>query len=184
MSNSKTFSVRDMVFAALFAAVLCAVAPFSISIGPVPLSFATLVIYLAAGVLDIKTSLLSVLLYILMGAIGLPVFSGFGGGFNKIIGVTGGFIVGYIPLALAVGIALRAFGKKTWLYASSMVVGTFVLYAIGTVWFVAQSGRSVSAALTLCVVPFLPGDVAKIIVACLIAPRLREITSRASRRRG
>ena len=105
--SSLLIPVRDMVFIALFTAVLCAVSPFSIAIGPIPLSFATLVIYLAAGTLGWKYGTLSVILYVMLGAFGLPVFSGFGGGFQKIAGPTGGFIIGYIPLALATGISAK-----------------------------------------------------------------------------
>ena len=167
------FSVRDMVFTALFAAVLCAVAPFSFSVGPIPLSLATFVIYLAAGALDWKLGVLSVLLYILMGAIGLPVFTGFSGGFHKIAGVTGGYIIGYIPLAMAGGAISKAFGNKLWACAFGMVVGTVLLYTCGTAWFMLQTGSSLTASLTLCVIPFLPGDTAKIAVACVAAPKLR-----------
>jgi biotin transport system substrate-specific component len=167
-----------MVVAGLFAGILCAAAPFSVFIGPVPLSFATLVIYLAAGALDMKSSVLSVVLYILLGAIGLPVFSGFGGGFHKIVGVTGGFIIGYFPCAVAICAVLKAFGKKIWVYALGMLAGTFLLYACGTAWYVIQTGSPLAASFALCVAPFLPGDAAKIVAACIIAPRLRKALAR------
>ena len=174
-------SVRDMVFAALFAAVLCAVAPFSFFIGPIPLSLATLVVYLAAGALDWKLSVLSVTLYVLMGAIGLPVFTGFEGGFHKIVGVTGGYIIGYIPCTMTIGATLKTFGKKLWSYAFGMVIGTILLYTCGTAWFMLQTGSSLIASLALCVTPFLLGDTLKIVLACITAPRLRSAMSRALR---
>ena len=174
MSQAKmSISVRDMVYTALFAAILCAVAPFSFSIGPIPLSFATLVIYLAAGSLKWKYSALSVLLYVALGAIGLPVFSGFEGGFYKIAGLTGGFIIGYIPLALAAGYAVEISKGKLWMFILGMVVGTALLYALGTAWFMLQSGASLAAALMACVVPFLVGDTIKIVLASIAAPQLR-----------
>jgi len=163
-----------MVFAALFAAVLCAVAPFAINIGPIPLSLATLVIYLAAGTLDWKLGVLSVALYVTMGAVGVPVFSNFQGGLHRIVGVTGGFIVGYIPCALATGIIIKLFKHRILAYALGMAIGTILLYTCGTAWFMLQSGNPLAASVAMCVTPFLPGDAIKITFACLIAPQLRK----------
>ena len=176
------FSVRAMAFTAVFAAILCVAAPFSIFIGPVPLSLATLAIYLAAGALDWKSGAASVVLYVLLGMVGLPVFSGFEGGFHKIAGVTGGFIIGYIACALGTGLVIELFRRKFWAYALGMVIGTVLLYTCGTAWFIFQTGLKFPASLTLCVTPFLPGDIAKIIVACIAAPRLRKALSGFSRK--
>ena len=169
----KKISVRDMVYTALFAAVICAVAPFSIAIGPIPVSFATLAIYLAAGALDAKYAVLSVLLYIALGAVGLPVFSNFEGGFHKIAGISGGFIIGYLPCALAAGIIIDVSKGKIWSYALGMAVGTFSLYTCGMAWFMFQTGSTFAVSLTLCVSPFLVGDAIKIVLACITAPKLR-----------
>ena len=173
--NTKNLSmpVRDMVVTALFAAVLCAVAPFSVLIGPIPLSFATLVIYIAAGSLNWKYGAISVVLYVALGAIGLPVFSNFEGGFHKIAGMTGGFIVGYIPLALLTGLFVDIFKGKRLFFVFGMVIGTVLLYSCGVAWFMLQSGASLVTALMACVTPFLIGDSIKIIVACIVAPQLR-----------
>ena len=173
--------IRDMVYTALFTAVICAVAPVSLAIGPIPLTFASLIIYLAAGTLGWKYGVLSVLLYVLAGAIGLPVFSNFEGGFHKITGVTGGYIIGYIPCALATGLFADAFPKKLWSYILGMIAGTVLLYVCGTAWFVIQTGNSVAASLVLCVTPFLIGDTVKIILAGIAAPQLRNAIRRVSR---
>ena len=165
---------KDIVFTALFAAVLCAVAPFSITIGPIPLSFATLVIYLAAGSLNWKYGVTAVVLYVMLGAIGLPVFSNFEGGFHKIAGVTGGFIIGYIPLALATGLFVELSKGNRWSFILGMVIGTVLLYTCGVAWFMLQTGLSLAAALIACVAPFLIGDSIKIIIAWLVAPQLRK----------
>ena len=178
--KSKSISVRDMTFTALFAAVLCVVAPVSIPIGPIPLSLATFIIYLAAGTLGWKYGVISVALYVMIGAVGVPVFSGHQGGFHRIVGVTGGYIVGYIPLALATGIAANM-SKKIWVLALGMVVGRLLLYTLGTAWFMLQSGRSLAESLALCVTPFLPGDAGKIVAACIIAPQLRAATKALKR---
>ena len=176
-----TNSTRDMVFTALFTAVLCAVAPFAIAVGPIPLSFATLVIYLAAGTLDWKHSALSVILYVIIGATGVPVFSNFQGGFHRIIGATGGFIIGYIPCAIAIGLIVKSFRKKLPAFALGMVIGTVILYTCGTVWFMILTGNTLVVSLGFCVTPFLPGDALKIILACLVAPQLRTALERTYR---
>ena len=183
-SKNPSIPIRDMVYTALFAAVLCAVAPFSISIGPIPLSFATLVIYLAAGSLNWKYGVLSVVLYVALGAIGIPVFSNFEGGFHKIAGVTGGFIVGYIPLALATGLSAELIKGKRLIFILGMVVGTFLLYTCGVAWFMLQTGASLMAALMACVTPFLIGDTIKIVLACIAAPQLRAALQRGNYTRG
>ena len=184
-------SVRNMAYVALFTAVLCAAAPFSITIGPIPLSFATLVIYIAAASLGWKRGVLSVALYIALGAVGLPVFSNFEGGFHKIAGYSGGFIIGYIPCALVVGAIIDASGslplfpqapeRRVFIYAFGMVCGTVLLYLCGTVWFMIVTGSSLPASLLMTAVPFLPGDAAKIVFACIISPRLRSLLKRDSR---
>ena len=174
-------SVRDMVYTALFAAVICAVAPFAVQIGPVPLSFATLVIYIAAGTLEWKLGTLSALLYVALGAIGLPVFSNFEGGFHKIAGFTGGFITGYILCALGTGVIITVFRRRIWSYAVGMAVGTVLLYTCGTIWYILQSGTALGASLAICVLPFLPGDAVKIVVACVAAPKLRRAISHSAR---
>lgn len=167
--------LRPMVYAAVFAAVLCVISPFTIPIGPIPLSLATFAVYLAAAVLGWKYGTLSVLLYVLIGVIGVPVFSGFHGGFDRLIGPTGGFLIGYVLCALTTGLLLLKRENKKWLYPVAMLAGTVVLYTLGTVWFIILTQSTLSAALLLCVVPFLPGDALKIVLASVIAPQLRKV---------
>lgn len=173
-SKSQTIYVRDMVFTALFAALLCVAAPFSIAIGPVPLSFATLVIYLASASLGWKRGMMAVLVYVAVGSVGVPVFSNFTGGFQVVAGVTGGFVAGYVPCAFAVGFTADFLSGKILRYVFGMVIGTVLLYTCGTVWFTVLTGTPVAASLAICVTPFLIGDAIKIIVACIVAPKLRK----------
>ena len=179
VNNVSTF--RNMVYSAVFAAAMCVIAPFSVAIGPVPLSFATFAVYLTAGALGWRYGALSVALYIALGAVGLPVFSAFEGGFHKIAGVTGGYIVGYIPCAMAVGLAAGRQRHKALAYAAGMAAGTALLYACGTAWFMLATGNALIPSLALCVIPFLPGDAAKIAAACIAAPKLRSALSKTSR---
>ena len=115
------------------------------------------------------------MLYLLIGMVGLPVFSGFIGGAQKLVGPTGGFLIGYIPCALVIGLVIDRFETKKWLYPVSMVLGTAVLYACGTVWIMISLKYTLAAALVACVVPFLIGDAVKIILASVITPILRKV---------
>ena len=162
--------VRNMTLTAVMAALICIAGPLTIAAGPVPLSLATFAVYLAGAILGKKWGTAAVGLYLVLGIIGVPVFSGFSGGFQKLAGVTGGYLIGYLPCAFLAGLgAERAEqeGRK-WLLPVMMVIGTAVLYAIGTAWFMIQTGNALGAALGLCVLPFLPGDAVKIAAATLI----------------
>lgn len=178
MQGRQSQAVREMVFAALFAAILCAVAPFSIPIGPVPLTFATMAIYLAAAALPLRTGLVSVSLYIALGAFGMPVFANFEGGLQKLAGASGGYIMGYLPCTAIAGVLINVLSNKHFAraglsHAAGMAAGTVALYCCGTAWFMFQTGTSPGASVMLCVIPFIPGDAAKIAAASVISPRLR-----------
>ena len=170
----------NMVRTAVFAAMLCAAAPLAIHVGPIPLTFATLVIYMAAGVLGKRLACVAVAVYILLGAFGLPVFSGFSGGFGRLFGSTGGYIIGYIPLAYLSGMFVDGDNAAVARGALGMVIGTVVLYAFGTAWFMLQSSVSLVPALSMCVLPFLPGDAAKIVFSALCAPVVRRRVKKLS----
>ena len=156
---------RDLCVCAIMAAILCVCAPLSVPVGPIPITLASFAVYLAGALLGLKRGTIAVAVYILLGALGLPVFSGFQGGLHKLAGVTGGFIVGYLPCAALTGLASDRFGKRHWALPVGMIAGTAALYAIGTVWFMISMGQSLPAALGACVLPFLPGDAVKIIAA-------------------
>ncbi len=184
MKQTQSRRLRFLTKCAVFTAVLAVIAPFSISIGPVPISLATFAIYLAAAVLGLEGGVFSVIAYLLLGAVGVPVFSGFYGGLQKLIGPTGGYLVGYIFLAAVVGfVADRLSGagfKSGWrkklcpvLSVLGMVLGTAVLYAFGTAWFMFITGNSLGASLSACVIPFIAGDMIKIIAAASVCEVLR-----------
>ena len=155
--------VKDMTITAVMAALICIAGPLTIPMGPIPLSLATFAVYLAGAVTGKKYGTTAVGLYLLIGIIGVPVFSGFSGGFQKLAGVTGGYLIGYLPCAFLSGIGAERAEKKErkWLLPLMMIAGTAVLYAIGTAWFMIQTGNALGAALSLCVIPFLPGDAVK-----------------------
>lgn len=172
---------KDMTIVAVMAALLCVVGPLTIAIGPIPLSLATFAIYLAGAVLGAKQGALAVALYLLLGLVGIPVFSGFTGGFQKLIGVTGGYLVGYLPCALLTGLAVPPDRPETgprWRLPAFMVLGTAALYLTGTAWFMLQTHNGLMASLGMCVFPFLPGDAVKIAAATLLAEPLRKAVYR------
>lgn len=174
-SDGKKLSpnIRATAYVGIFAAALCITAPWSISIDPVPLSLATLIIYITGAILPVKYSFFAVLVYILLGAVGLPVFSGFQGGFHVLVGVTGGYIAGYLPCVLLTGLLLKNRHDKIYMYPIAMLAGTVVLYAIGTAWFVYSAAKALSYAVSVCVTPFIAGDLIKIAVATLIGFTVR-----------
>ncbi len=181
-TRSRTYT---LAVTAVMTAVLCITAPFSIPVGPVPVSLATLIIMLTVYILGWKCGTVSILIYLLLGAVGLPVFSGFSGGFVKLAGPTGGYLVGYVLLALIAGLFFRlghTFPKliiTRLIQAAGMLLGTAALYALGTAWFCIVTDSALAYALSLCVLPFIPGDLIKIIIVLLlgdtIKKRLRQI---------
>ena len=164
---------KDITITALLAAVICALSPFTLPLGAVPVTLATLAIYFVSAVGGAKKGVAAVAIFILLGVAGVPVFSGFQGGFDKLIGPTGGFIAGYLPLSLIVGLAADKFPTKKAAYPLSMFIGTLVLYALGALWLAYSSGNSVGNALLLSVLPFLPIDTLKIAAASFLAYKLK-----------
>lgn len=160
--------VRKITSIGLMTAFLCIVAPWAVHIGPVPITLATFGIYLVGAILGTKYGTLSVFIYLLLGVVGMPVFSGFCGGVQRLVGMTGGYLVGYVPCVFAVGFMISKLGKHFFGYLFAMAVGTVILYSVGTAWYVWQTGNAFTAALGLCVVPFLPGDIIKIVMAAIL----------------
>ena len=166
--------IKKMTFCAVLTALICILAPVSFPAGPIPISLATFAVMLVAAVADFKISVTAVCLYILLGAFGLPVFSGFAGGFQKLIGVTGGYIIGYIPCAVIIALLIGKFENKKFVYPLSMVLGVAVCYAAGTAWYVFQTKTAVAAAFATCVIPFIPADCIKIAASSLLGIILRK----------
>lgn len=169
-----------MTLTAVMAALICIAGPLTIAAGPVPLSLATFAVMLAGAVLGKKWGTAAAGLYLLIGIIGIPVFSGFSGGFQKLAGVTGGYLAGYLPCAFFAGLGAERAERegRKWILPAMMVLGTAVLYTVGTAWFMIQTGNGLGAALGLCVLPFLPGDAAKIAAVTVIAPAVKKAIRR------
>ena len=177
-ASRPALSARQMTITGLATAVTCIIGPVAVPIpvSPVPLSLTMLALYLAAYVLGMKLGFISCLLYLLLGAVGLPVFSGFSGGLAKLSGPTGGYLIGFLFLSLLCGFFIQRFPGKVWVHAAGMVCGAAVCYLFGTAWLAVQMDLTFRAALTIGVLPYLPGDVIKIIIALMIGPLLRRQT--------
>ena len=154
-------STRTLTLIAVLTAMLCILGPVTLPLGPVPLSLTTGLLMLMALLLGPRRALLCCGLYLLLGMAGLPVFSGFTGGMGALLGPTGGFLLGYLPLTLIGGLTCQHTSRRM-LQACGFAAGTVMLYLLGTAWYVQQAGVTVSAALAVCVLPFLPGDGLKI----------------------
>ena len=185
--NQKQMKVRDMTLTAVMAALICVAGPLVVPIGPIPLSLASFAVYLAGAVLGSRRGTLAVALYLLIGLIGIPVFSGFSGGFQKLAGVTGGYLVGYLPCAFLSGLGGERAEERhrRWILPLMMVLGTAVLYLIGTAWFMfvyaRQSGAiGLGTALAWCVIPYLIPDAIKIALATFLTKRLYPLLKKGS----
>ena len=173
----------DMAYIALFAVVMAVCAWISIP-AAVPFTLQTFGVFLAVGLLGGKRGTLAVLVYLLLGAVGIPVFAGFNGGLGYMLGSTGGYIVGFLLSALVMWGFDAVLGRKTWVLAVSMVLGLVVCYAFGTAWFMVVYARNsgpigLMTALGWCVIPYIVPDLVKIALALV----LQKVLSQAIRLR-
>jgi len=167
-----------MVYASLFAALTAAGAYLFVPIGPVPIVLQNMFVFLTGLLLGSRWGVASVAVYLLAGACGLPVFAGGTGGIGRFAGPTGGFLLGYLPVVLLIGlIAERRRAHMLWDVAA-MILGAAVLYACGVPWLKAVTGMPWDKALAVGAYPFLLGDALKVAAAALIARSVRPIMAR------
>ena len=178
--DNQKIRTKQMVLIALMTAVTCVLGPLSIPLpfSPVPISLTNFAIFLAIFVLGMKSGTISFIIYLLLGAIGVPVFSSFRGGFQVLAGPTGGYLTGFIFLALIMGFALDHFDRKLVPTIIGMIIGMAVCYAFGTVWLAKLLSLSFKEGLMMGVIPYLPGDAAKIIIAAIVGPKLYGATQK------
>lgn len=163
------WTTRDMAYVAIFAVTIAICSWISIPT-TVPFTLQTFAVFLAVGVLGGRRGTFAVLVYILLGAVGLPVFAGFSGGLGALLGSTGGYIIGFLFSALLYWGMTKTLGDKTPVMVAAMVLGLIVCYAFGTVWFMtvyAQNSGAIGlgTALAWCVFPFIIPDLVKIALA-------------------
>ena len=173
-SEKKVSAAQELAKCAIFVVLMTVAAYIKIPFWPVPLSFQTVICVLAGLLLGWKYGALSMVVYALLGVIGVPVFAGFGSGPAVLFGKTGGYILGYILCALIVGALSHKFAFNFKNLCLSMVLGVAVCYAFGTIWVMVLPGMNLATSMGDCVIPFLPGDVVKILLAAFLALRLRK----------
>lgn len=171
------FSIREMTFCAVFAALLAVCSWISIPLA-VPVTLQTFAVFAAVLLLGTKCSLAAISVWLLLGAAGAPVFSGFKSGLGVLFGMTGGYIIGFIFCPLVYALVKKLAGGKADslpVKAAGLVMGLLVCYAFGTAWFVALYTRTGSItvweALKKCVLPFLAFDAVKIALALMLEKR-------------
>lgn len=166
-------TIKTIALIAVMTAVTCVLAPLSLPIGPVPISLTNLAIYFGLYILGVKKESLSYIVYMLIGLAGLPVFSNFTGGVGKLFGPTGGYIIGFLPMAVIAGIFIDRTKGKLFPSLLGMVLGTVICYALGTIWLAYQANMDFKAALFAGVIPFIPGDLIKMVLAAVLGPKIK-----------
>lgn len=173
MKNSK-LSIQDMCMIGMFTAIIVIMAQISIPMPMgVPMTMQTFAITLAAIVMGAKNGTIASLIYVLLGAIGVPVFANFSGGVGIVVGATGGFIMTFPVMALIIGLGADFYKKnKAWLIVG-ILVGTVVNYIGGTLWYCFVTGNDFMAGLAGCVLPFIPTAIIKAVLAVIVGMPVR-----------
>lgn len=175
----KKTNVYQLTVCALMAAIMCIFGPLSVPIGPVPVSLTNLVLYFTIFLLGTRDTVISYLVYLLLGLFGLPVFSGYSGGVAKLAGPTGGYLIGFIFMVIIGGVIMEKTNAHTVFTILGMILATAVAYAFGTAWFMLEAKAAFSYAMSVCVLPFIPFDLVKIILATLLGKQVRKALTKA-----
>lgn len=175
-------NTKNLVLGGVCAAIMAVLSPIPLSIGDIPITLGFFAAFICAGVLSPKLSVMSQIVYLLIGAIGMPVFSNFGGGLGKLIGPTGGFLLGYPFMALAISLLLDCYDKKihrgkaleiVWT-VMTLVIGAALGHLCGMLWYSCQSHVTILQAFTVVTLPFFPAEGIKIAAATILLPILRK----------
>lgn len=177
LSKGKTY---QLALIGVMTAITCILGPLSISIpfSPVPISFTNLAIYLTIFILGMRRGVISYFIYLLLGLVGVPVFSAFSAGPGKLLGPTGGYLIGFIFMAIICGFFVEQFQRK-WIYFLGFTLATIAAYFFGTFWLSYQASMSFSQAFLVGVVPYIPGDFIKIFISIFIGTQIRNRLKRA-----
>lgn len=170
------FTVRDMCFIAMFAVIIAVCSWISVPL-TVPITLQTFGVFAALGVLGGKKGTIAVIVYVLLGAVGLPVFAGFKLGIGTLLGTTGGYIIGFVLSGIVYWAITDKFGTKLAVTVIAMALGLLVCYAFGTAWFMivytgSKGTVTLWSALGWCVFPFIIPDAIKIALAILVSERV------------
>lgn len=170
--KNKLFSTKELVLVALFAAVMAISAWVAVP-AAIPFTMQVFAVFLTVCTLGTKCGLAAVFVYILVGCMGLPVFSGFTGGIGVLFSPVGGFIIGFLPAALVCGL-LSKNAKRFWHSALSMAAGLLVCYIIGGAYFAVISGADAKSVIISCIIPYIIPDTVKILLAAALSQRIKK----------
>ncbi|SLM28237.1 BioY family protein [Desulfamplus magnetovallimortis] len=182
MKENKATSIKMTVYASLFASLMAAGAYIAIPVGPVPIVLQNMFVLMAGLLLGTRWGAAAVLLYLFMGACGLPVFAGGTGGIGRLFGPTGGYLLGYIPAVLTAGFIAKIPGNRLPFYKNilAMTAGSLVVYAAGVPWLKFVTGMGWTKAAAAGMIPFLPGDLLKIFAGSYIIHRISPMFNMSS----
>lgn len=171
---------KNLILYSLFAAMTAVLSQISLILPftPVPVNLAMLSVFMSGAMVGSKGGAVSQIVYVILGAIGIPVFAKLSAGVGIILGPTGGYIIGYIASAYITGYIIEKTGKGFISYIFAMAIGLIACYLLGTIWFMIITGTMIYKALTLCVIPFIPGDMLKILAGSFLASRLNPIINK------
>lgn len=177
-----TTNTKTLTLIALMTAIICILGPLSITIpiSPVPVSFTNLAIYLTVIILGWKKGTVSYLIYLLIGLAGVPVFASFTAGPSRLLGPTGGYLIGFIFMAMFSGYFIEKFIGKIYMYIIGMTIGTLICYVFGTLWLSTQSNMEYKAALMAGVIPYIPGDTIKVLISSFAGNEIRKRLHKAN----
>lgn len=178
--NKSPFTVLDLTQIALLAAIICILGPLSLPLpfSEVPVSLSIFGIFLALIVGGLKDGSISILIYILLGLVGVPVFAGFTGGFAKLAGPTGGYIIGYLPMALVAGLFITLSKRKIAFTILGLILGLAVCYTFGSLWLGISTKMGLGKAFMVGVIPYIPFDLGKLIISLLIGIPVQKSVSK------
>ncbi len=167
----------DLAYIALFSVLTAVCAWISLPIMTISFTLQTFAVFAALLTLGGRRGTYVVLVYLLLGLVGLPVFSGFQGGPGVLLGATGGYIIGFVATALLYWLITAKFGTSLPVAVAACVLGLAVCYAFGTVWFLkvfSDSSMDLSKTLGLCVTPFVLPDLCKLALAAVLSQRVKK----------
>ncbi len=166
--------IKDISVTALFSAVICIAAVITVPIGTVPITLALFGVFTAAALLKPNCAISAVLVYIMLGTVGLPVFSGFGSGVGFLFGPTGGFIFAYPIAALIISLSGYYFKKHRAALPIAMIFAICVCYFFGSIWYCFIAKTSFTAAISVCVLPFILFDAVKIAASLTVVLAIKK----------
>ncbi len=178
MTNTNKITTRDLTYIAICTSLMAICSWIVIPFGAVPFTMQTFGVFIALNLLGGKKGSLSIMVYIFMGIIGLPVFAGFGGGLSSLLGPTGGYIWGFLAQGLVYFAAEKVLPKSKLNDIIASVLGLAACYMLGTIWFVNVYSANVGAigygsALMMCVVPFIIPDLTKLLLSVVVCKAIK-----------